>query len=203
MIVVIDYGMGNLRSVQKAFQRINIPVEITSDLKTVEKADKVVLPGVGHFEQGMARLREEGLDKVLRHVVLEEKKPFLGICLGMQLMTAFSEEGNVEGLSWIPGKTVRFKTSGEPGIYKIPHMGWNSMSFEKDHPLLKGITENDLFYFVHSYHYEGNADFDLCKTMYSYEFVSAIYRDNMAGVQFHPEKSHKSGLKMLKNFSEI
>ncbi|MHC1776978.1 MAG: imidazole glycerol phosphate synthase subunit HisH [Lentimicrobium sp.] len=203
MIVIIDNGMGNLRSVQKAFQRINIPVVITADLKTIEKADKLVLPGVGHFEQGMARLRESGLVDVLNHVVIEKKIPFLGICLGMQLMTAFSEEGSVKGLSWIPGKTIRFKPAGESGKFKIPHMGWNNIQFEINHPLLKEITENDLFYFVHSYHYEGNPDFNLCQTVYSYEFVSAVYKDNMVGVQFHPEKSHKSGLKMLKNFSEI
>jgi imidazole glycerol-phosphate synthase subunit HisH len=202
MIVIIDYGMGNLRSVQKAFQRLNCPVLISRDINEIEKADKLVLPGVGHFAKGMNNLNEYNLINILNYKVNQAKTPVLGICLGMQLMTSFSEEGNINGLNWIDARTVRFNFSNLPdqSICKIPHMGWNNITVAK-HNLFSSITDSDFFYFVHSYYVKCNNDNDvLFRTNYNIDFDSGFIKDNIIGVQFHPEKSHSSGLKLLKNF---
>jgi len=202
MIVIIDYGMGNLRSVYKAFERINTRAEITTDIKQILKAEKIVLPGVGHFKKGMESLIKTGLAEVINKKVMIDKVPILGICLGMQLMTDFSEEGNVPGFGWIKARTKKFsfRTNG----LKIPHMGWNNISIKKENKLLDGLKEEDMFYFVHSYFVScENGDDILSKTNYGNDFVSSISKENIYGCQFHPEKSHNSGLKILKNFVSI
>ncbi len=199
MITIVDYGMGNLRSVEKAFQRIMIPAEITSDPRVIEKADKIILPGVGHFAHGINRLKEMGLDELLTHLVKSEKRPILGICLGMQLMTNYSEEGDVKGLGWIDAETTRFSLDK---MHKIPHMGWNDLEINKSSHLFENIDPTDHYYFVHSYHVRCNYPDDiLCTSHYGIPFVSGFLRDNIAGFQFHPEKSHTAGLALLKNFS--
>lgn len=202
MIAIIDYGMGNLRSVQKAFERIKVPVLITSDKKEILKAAKIVLPGVGNFERGIANLKSNGLYDTLNAVVTENRIPILGICLGMQLMTEFSEEGNVEGLGWIKANTKKFvfDTTG----LKIPHMGWNTLNEVKSSPITNNISPDNLFYFVHSYYVScENQDDVLAATNYGLSFVSSFQKENIFGCQFHPEKSHSAGLKLLKNFANL
>lgn len=191
--------MGNLRSVQKAFERISVPVKISGSVNDILSAEKLVLPGVGHFEQGINNLKERGLFEALNEVVLEKKKPILGICLGMQLMTDSSEEGNCKGFGWIKAKTQRFvfKSNG----LKIPHMGWNNLAIKNTDSLFKGIAADNFFYFVHSYYVACDNDFDvLAETNYGNKFVSSLQKENIYGCQFHPEKSHDSGLLVLKNF---
>lgn len=202
MIVIIDYGMGNLRSVQKAFERIKVPVLITSDKMAILKADKIVLPGVGNFERGITNLKSNGLFDTLNEAVTENKIPILGICLGMQLMTEFSEEGNAEGFGWVKAKTKKFVF--EKSGLKIPHMGWNNLLVKNNESLFKGINEKNFFYFVHSYYVTCEDEIDvLAETNYGYKFVSAFNKGNIWGCQFHPEKSHDAGLTVLRNFTNL
>ncbi len=204
MIKIIDYGMGNLRSVEKGFQRLKISTQITSEIEEIKKADKLILPGVGFFSHGMKILEKTRLIDILNTKVLKEKTPILGICLGMQLFTKHSEEGNVKGLGWIDGETKKFNTNSFPNKLKIPHMGWNTISNNKLNPLLKDIPEHSPFYFVHSYHIAcHNKNNIIATTNYGFHFVSAIHYNNIYGTQFHPEKSHMQGLKILKNFAEL
>ena len=201
MITIIDYGMGNLRSVQKAFSRLNIDSEITNDVERIGNATKLILPGVGHFSNGMKKLIELGIKDILQKKVMIERIPILGICLGMQLFGNFSEEGNVEGLGWIDADIVKFTINGDKK-FKVPHMGWNTLAIQKTNSLLSDINPDDEFYFVHSYFMICKNEKDiLSKTKYKEEFVSAIQRKNIYGTQFHPEKSHKNGLQILKNFA--
>jgi glutamine amidotransferase len=202
MIVIIDYGMGNLRSVQKAFERIRVPVKISSDYDEILESNKLVLPGVGHFAKGISNLKESGLFDVLNEVVLEKKKQVLGICLGMQLMTEFSEEGNCEGFGWIKAETKKFAFQGN-GL-KIPHMGWNNLLIKNAASIFKDINSDNFFYFVHSYYVTcDNENNVLAETNYGNKFVSSLHKDNIYGCQFHPEKSHDVGLKVLKHFAEL
>ena len=202
-ITIIDYGMGNLRSVQKKFQRVGAEVEITSDLEKISKAEKLLLPGVGHFANGVKKLKESGVWDVLNRKVLQEKIPILGICLGMQLMAKHSEEGDVEGLGWFDAEVVKF-TVIDKLKYKVPHMGWNNANIEKESQLFNGIPNEAMYYFVHSYHIVCNNNEDiLTTTEYEYKFTSAIQKDNIYGTQFHPEKSHDWGEEVFRNFVEL
>ncbi|MBN1213871.1 MAG: imidazole glycerol phosphate synthase subunit HisH [Candidatus Lokiarchaeota archaeon] len=202
MITIIDYGMGNLRSVQKAFERIRVKAIITSREDDILNADKIILPGVGHFERGFANLKKLGIFEILNSAVIEKKIPILGICLGMQLMTEYSEEGNCEGLGWIKGKTRKFNFQIKK--LKIPHMGWNNLNIKRENNLTHNIDNNDFFYFVHSYFVTCDDENDIIsETSYGERFVSSFQRDNIYGCQFHPEKSHDAGLQVLRNFAEI
>jgi imidazole glycerol-phosphate synthase subunit HisH len=199
IIVIIDYEMGNIRSVLNKIQWAGYEALVTHEIGYIKKADKIILPGVGHFQNGMKKLNERGLIDILYQKVLVDKIPILGICLGMELFTRFSEEGNVEGLGWLDAETTRFRLNDIR--HKVPHMGWNSIEAKKESPLLKGIPDNSYFYFVHSYHVTCNNKEDiLTTTSYGYEFVSAVQKGNVFGTQFHPEKSHKQGERMLLNF---
>lgn len=192
--------MGNLRSVQKTFQRMNIACTITEKAEQILKADKLLLPGVGNFEYGMKRLEETGIRAALTKRVIDDKVPILGICLGMQLMTEFSEEGNVNGLGWIEADTKKFPASS----LKVPHMGWNTVINKKDTKLSEDITEDDSFYFVHSYYVTCKRKEDeLFETGYGTTFISGFQKDNIMGVQFHPEKSYAGGIKLLQNFCRL
>lgn len=200
MITIIDYRMGNLRSVQKAFERIKIPAKITADPDEVCKAEKLVLPGVGHFERGMEILRQTGLYEALNHAVKVQQIPILGICLGMQLMTEFSEEGNTEGFGWIQATTKKFNFNINE--YKVPHMGWNNLIIRDSSDILEEISVSHYYYFVHSFYVTCRTENEIiAETVYGHKFVSAFKKSNMFGCQFHPEKSHDAGLKILKNFA--
>ena len=193
--------MGNLRSVEKIFQRLKIDINISSNIDEINNAQKLVLPGVGHFQNGMRRLQETGIKDVLNKKILQEKTPILGICLGMQLMTNHSEEGNVDGLGWINGETKRFNFESKK--IKIPHMGWNQVEVAKESVMAKRIDGDNSFYFVHSYYVACNDEKDiLFKSNYHHSFVSGFEKNNIVGVQFHPEKSHQYGMQLIKNFIE-
>lgn len=199
MLVIIDYGMGNLRSVEKAFKRINAHPVISSKIEDIEQATKLVLPGVGHFKKGMERLHQLGLVEVLNKKVVAENTPILGICLGMQLFTSHSQEGESQGLNWIKANTKAFQLEN----LKVPHMGWNTLAFDTATPLFKGLSNEDAFYFVHSYFVNAaTPEKVLCSTKYGINFHSGIVQDHIVGVQFHPEKSHATGLQLLTNFIE-
>ena len=203
MIVIIDYGMGNLRSVLNKFKRLNIPAEISSGPKVIEKAEKLILPGVGHFANGVKKLKEYSLWDILNQKVLKDKVPILGICLGMQLFAKHSEEGDVEGFGWLDAKVKIFEIIDKTK-WKVPHMGWNSIKQYKDSILFKDVKKDSLFYFVHSYHIVCNGVNDiLTTTNYDYNFVSAVEKGNIYGTQFHPEKSHDCGVKILENFANL
>lgn len=195
MIAIIDYGMGNLHSVSSAVERLGYRAVITSDEQELLAADGAILPGVGAFGDAMEHLRESKLDQAVVHYA-QSGKPLLGICLGMQLLFSRSEEhGLHEGLGLLPGEVVRFR-----GSYKVPHMGWNKLSFRKSSPLFRDMEEGHV-YFVHSYHVLPQQESDLLATTDYYQQVTAIVgRDNIYGMQFHPEKSGSVGMKLLGNF---
>lgn len=202
MITIVDYGMGNLGSIQNMFKRIKVDSEITGDIEKIAAAKKILLPGVGAFDAAMQRINESGLKDVLDKKAKEDKVPILGICLGMQLLTRSSEEGKLPGLGWIDATTVRFQFS-DPSL-KVPHMGWNLVFKKNDSPLIKDLPEEPRFYFVHSYRVVcANPVHILTTTHYGVEFHSIIQRDNIYGAQFHPEKSHKFGMKLLENFAHL
>ncbi len=203
-IVIVDYGMGNLHSVLYKIKKLNADVAISSNKTEIESATKIILPGVGHFAAGMKKINDLGLRDVLDKKALVEKIPVMGICLGMQLLTNFSEEGNAEGLGWIKAVTMHFDKDKIGGL-KIPHMGWNTVVKKNDPAgILNGTDNGSFYYFVHSYNVKCENDGNvLCKTTYGVEFDSGISNGNIFGFQFHPEKSHDSGLLLLKNFVGI
>lgn len=201
LIAIIDYGMGNLRSVEKAFEHVGHRAFIASQPEEVSKASHVVLPGVGGFPECMRNLERTGMiDAVYKSI--ESGKQFLGICLGLQLLFSESEEfGPHKGLNILEGRVVRFRLRQE---YKVPHMGWNQIRMLRDVPLLKGVPDNSFVYFVHSYHVVPE-DNGIISTLSDYgsDFVSSIYKENIFACQFHPEKSQETGLRILKNFGDI
>lgn len=202
MIAIIDYDMGNLRSVSKAFEKVGAGAVVTRDADIIRNASHVVLPGVGAFRDCMRNLADYGLvEPIVKHI--ESGKPFLGICLGMQLLFEEGTEfGTHKGLGVIKGRVVRFPFAA--GQLKVPHIGWNGVSIKKPSPLLKGIMDGTYFYFVHSYYcVPTDAGAALTTTDYGIEFTSSIARDNVFACQFHPEKSQRAGLQVLKNFSEL
>ncbi|QDT77629.1 Imidazole glycerol phosphate synthase subunit HisH 1 [Gimesia maris] len=201
MITIVDYGMGNLRSVQKAFEKVGAEAVICADPEKIAKASKLILPGVGAFRDAIQALKDQSLvEPILEHA--QSGKPFLGICLGLQLLFDVSyEDGEYEGLGLIPGKVVRFED--QPGL-KIPHMGWNQIERTAEHPLLAGIPAHEHFYFVHSYYVAPDNAADVAAyTDYGCRFASMVARDNIVASQFHPEKSQNAGLKLLQNFASF
>jgi imidazole glycerol-phosphate synthase subunit HisH len=201
MIAIVDYGMGNLRSVQKAFERVGHAATITADPNAVAEADKVVLPGVGAFCDAIARLRSVELDRpILRHI--QAGKPFLGICLGLQLLfTKSHEDGEFAGLDVFAGECIRFRV---PAELKVPHMGWNELSIRRPAPILQDLPEPASAYFVHSYHVvPRDPDLTAATADYPTPFTAVIWRDNVFATQFHPEKSQRVGLALLHNFAQI
>jgi glutamine amidotransferase len=200
-LVIIDYGMANLRSVQKAFEKVGHAAEISSDPGQVAEADKLVLPGVGAFRDAIARLRESGLvDPIVAHI--RAGKPFLGICLGLQLLfTRSYEDGEYTGLDVFPGEVVRFPD--QPGL-KVPHMGWNQLAIRRPAPHLADIAEGSSVYFVHSYYVvPRDRSIIATETDYPTPFTSSIWHENVFASQFHPEKSQRVGLTILRNFAEL
>lgn len=200
MIAIVDYRTGNLGSIQNILKRIGEDSIITSDKDVIANATKIILPGVGSFDTGMRNLIELDLINILNQKALNEKVPVLGICLGMQLLSKKSEEGVLPGLGWINAETQRFNFKNTVE-YKIPHMGWNFIKVHKESNLLKNMFSESRFYFVHSFFLMANDKQDILTTSeYEIEFTSAVEKENILGVQFHPEKSHKFGMKLLKNF---
>ena len=201
MIAIIDYEMCNVGSVRNMLKRIGVQSIITSDKDEIATAEKIILPGVGAFDNGMQKLYDLDLIDVLNHQVLVEKKPVLGICLGMQLITKSSDEGMKEGLGWIDAHSLKFNLQDQ---YRIPHMGWNFTTVVKQNELTKDLLPNSRFYFVHSYFVKCKNEEDIILTCkYDKVFTAALHRENVYGLQFHPEKSHKYGMQLLKMFSNL
>lgn len=197
-IVVIDYDMGNVGSIVNMMKKLGQSAEVSSDPATIRKADRLILPGVGHFDAGMANIRGRGLVEVLDEKVLKDKTPILGICLGMQLLGERSLEGDMPGLGWIPSESLKFSSDS----LRVPHMGWNTVKPANGHWLFEGEPEDMRFYFVHSYHVvTKHPEHRIASSTYGIEFSAAVGRDHILGVQFHPEKSHKFGMQLLRNFA--
>jgi len=203
-IAIIDYGSGNLRSVQKAFQKLGFSAEITRDKAAIRGARGVVLPGVGSFDAALKELRDLGLEGAIEEAIALNK-PFLGICLGLQHLFESSEEGKQKGLGILAGEVKKFSFAGTPWEgQSVPHMGWNRLLVRHRSPLLEGIEEGSMVYFAHSYYVAPKDEMVVAtRTDYGIEFVSSIWKNNLFGIQFHPEKSGETGLKMLKNFGKL
>lgn len=203
MITIVDYGVGNLGSILNMLKKVGAKAQTSSDPVVLRAAEKLILPGVGAFDAGMKKLNETGLVPVLNELVLDKKVPVIGLCLGMQLMTKRSEEGTEAGLGWFDAETVRFKFGPENAHLKVPHMGWNTLDIRRQHPLVADLGPEPRFYFVHSYHIVCADEAEVvANTDYGYPLAAVINRENIMGAQFHPEKSHKFGMQLLKNFAE-
>ncbi|MCA3237627.1 MAG: imidazole glycerol phosphate synthase subunit HisH [Curvibacter sp.] len=203
MMVVIDYGAGNIGSVLNMIRYVGGQADVARDAAGVLGANKILLPGVGSFDNAMTRLAGLGMVEPLK-ARAGAGVPLLGICLGMQLLADASEEGRMAGLGLIPGHVRRFQFDGETAKLKIPHMGWNRVTPVRAHPLAQGLEDGARFYFVHSYFYDCERDEDiLLRSVYGCEFTSGVQRGNVMGVQFHPEKSHRYGMQLIRNFVEL
>jgi glutamine amidotransferase len=204
MITIVDYDMGNLGSVVNMFRRVGAAAKISSDIDEIAKANKILLPGVGSFDAAMQKLNETGLTDILVRKATIEKVPFLGICLGMQLLTQSSEEGKLRGLGILNASTHRFSFDNEQNL-KVPHMGWNTIVIVNKNSLVTDLPADSRFYFVHSYYVQSEkAEEVSCRTIYGHEFDSIVSNgDNVYGAQFHPEKSHKYGMKLFENFAKL
>jgi glutamine amidotransferase len=203
MIVLVDYQAGNLGSVRNMFKKVGAAITVSTDPRVLEQADKIILPGIGRFDHCMQALEKSNLIPILEKKVLTEKTPCLGICVGFQLMARHGEEGNCNGLNWIDADVKKFKFLPSQNL-KVPHMGWNFVKPLKESPLVQNFGEEPRFYFAHSYYFDC-ADKSVCllETEYGLPFTSAVQKENIMGVQFHPEKSHKYGMALLRNFAEI
>lgn len=202
MITIIDYGVGNIKSIQNMLKRIGVPSLLTKRSEDISNATKLILPGVGNFDYGMEQLNSSGLIGDLKFKVFQEKTPILGICLGAQMLGNKSKEGSNKGLGWIDMDIVKFNSKKLSKDLKIPQMNWSEINIKKSSPILNKLDNNSRFYFVHSFHMQANSPDDiLCTSNYGYEFVSGVNKENIYGVQFHPEKSHKFGMQLLENFS--
>lgn len=198
MVTIVDYKVGNLGSIQNMLKKIGSPSRISSNVEEIQNAEKLILPGVGAFDSGITSLKEYNLWNVLNDKVLKQHTPVLGICLGMQLLCNGSEEGKEHGFGWIDADVIRFKPKEKH--YKIPHMGWNYIGKAKDSKLFEDMYPDPKFYFVHSFYVKANDNSSIAKTEYDIVFDAALEKGNVLGTQFHPEKSHKFGMKLLENF---
>ena len=200
MIVIIDYGVGNLASIKNMLNKIGVHVLVSSQESDVFAAERLILPGVGAFDTCVEKLRNSDLISVLEQQVLQKKTPILGLCVGMQLLLEGSEEGRLPGLGWIKGKNIKFRKHEMTSDLKVPHMGWTDVEPANPSKLLEGIAD-PRFYFVHSYHAQlANPEDGSIRAWYGYPFIAGVTRENILGVQFHPEKSHKFGMKLFENF---
>lgn len=203
MISVIDYGVSNLGSMLNMLRKVGAQAQLVSTAEELDRAEKIILPGVGAFDNGIAALTERGLVEPLRRKALTDKVPLLGVCLGMQMLGRCSEEGGLAGLGLVDAETRRFRFAADSG-HKVPHMGWRVLAARRDSPLLRGLDAMTRFYFCHGYHLVcGDSADVLASASYGNDFVAMVRHDNVFGVQFHPEKSHRFGMALLHNFAEM
>ena len=202
MITVVNYGLGNVRAIANVYRKLNVPVEIATEPRHIERATKLILPGVGAFDFAMQRLEQSGLRPALDEMALHRKVAVLGICVGMQILSCFSEEGTMPGLRWIEAEVKKFDFSASTHATWVPHMGWNDVRTLKTIGLFHELGDDSRFYFLHSYYMRCKADHAIAVTDYGGEFTCAVNCGNIYGVQFHPEKSHQWGIQLLKNFAE-
>lgn len=204
MITILDYGLGNIRAFANAYKRLNVETKIARSASDLDDASKFILPGVGSFDHAMMLLNDSGMRERLDEQVLSNKIPVMGICLGMQIMAKSSDEGKMSGLGWIDGNVILFDAETIPYATRLPHMGWNSINPHTDNKILKNLSSNSRFYFLHSYYFTCEKEENiLTTTEYGISFSSAVCNENIYGIQFHPEKSHSSGIQLLKNFADL
>ena len=204
MITIIDYGVGNVFAFQNVFKRLNIPSKIAKCENNLMGSSKLILPGVGHFDYAMSQLNNSGMRDRLDELVLTEKIPVIGICVGMQIMAKKSDEGTLDGLCWIDAYVKKFDEATIDHHTKLPHMGWNDVKPNENHPLFRGLEQEAIFYFLHSFYFKcSNQENSISKTDYGINFSSSVQHDNIYGIQFHPEKSHSYGERLLKNFANL
>lgn len=204
MMTIIDYGVGNINAFVNVYKRVDIPIKIAKTKEDLIGAQKIILPGVGHFDHAMTQLNNSGMRDMLDKKVLMDKIPIIGICVGMQMMANYSEEGKLEGLKWIDASVKKFDESKINQVTRLPHMGWNDVKPVKEIPLFNGLEKDAIFYFLHTYYFECNNPNDIIAvTEYGGEFASAAHHENKYGIQFHPEKSHSYGETLLHNFAKL
>jgi len=206
MITIVDYGLGNIKAFSNVYKRLNIPCRFASTNEQLQEASKLILPGVGSFDHAMDKLNSSGLRGTLDHLVLKNRVPVIGICVGMQMMANESEEGNSRGLGWIDGKVKQFKypNDKESRMFPLPHMGWNNISPACASPLIDNLDEHKRFYFLHSYYFECARKGDvIAHANYGFDYPCIIGHENIFGIQCHPEKSHHNGVSLLKNFADL
>jgi glutamine amidotransferase len=204
MITIIDYGLGNILAFVNVYNRLNIPVTVAKSAKDLHDASRLILPGVGSFDHAMQQFDQSGMRHIVEQLVIQEKKPVLGICVGMQMLAKSSDEGNLPGLGWIDGKVKKFDLSAMPAETYLPHMGWNDVIPVADSGLFNRMERDTQFYFLHSFYFECNQQSNvLAVSDYGGNFSCAVRQGNVYGVQFHPEKSHHFGSQLLKNFAEV
>jgi glutamine amidotransferase len=204
MIAIIDCGMGNVKAFAEVYKNLNVPAAIVKHSEGLKNARKLILPGVGAFDHAMQKLDESGMRPILNELVFQKRLPLLGVCVGMQMLGHSSEEGSLPGLGWIDGKVKRFDSSCSESAMRLPHMGWNNIKPLSTNGLLEGLDMNARFYFLHSYYFNSDrSKYIIAETDYNGKFASAVNSGNIFGVQFHPEKSHKWGIRLLENFAKI
>lgn len=204
MITIVDYGVGNINAFLNVYKRLNVPTRIAKTETDLKGSEKLILPGVGHFNYAMSELINSGMRKKLDELVLVNKIPVLGICVGMQMMANESDEGIIPGLNWIDAKVKKFDESKINQVTKLPHMGWNDVYPVGTNPLFLGLEKDAIFYFLHSYYFECNHDNNIIATSeYGGKFTCAFQKENIFGIQFHPEKSHLFGETLLNNFAKL
>ena len=204
MITIIDYGVGNINAFVNVYKRLNVPTKIAKTAQDLESAEKLILPGVGHFDHAMGELVNSGMLDTLNELVLEKMLPIIGICVGMQMMANSSDEGTSEGLKWIDATVKKFDETKIRQVTRLPHMGWNDAYPVVTNPLFEGLEKDALFYFLHSYYFDcKNAEDVIAVSDYGDRFTCAANHGNVYGIQFHPEKSHKYGEKLLNNFAKL
>jgi len=204
LITIVDYGLGNIHAFANIYKRLDIPVRVASDAASLAGSERLILPGVGAFDWSMERLQQSGMRETLDRLVLHDKRPVIGICVGMQMMARRSDEGSGSGLGWLDAEVRLFDEQRFSGPTHLPHMGWNDVLPRAGEALFAGLEQDARFYFLHSYYFEAHDAADVAATSdYGGPFCCAVRRGNVMGVQFHPEKSHQWGIRLLKNFAEV